>query len=164
MLRALRTAALGMSAQQNSVDNTANNIANANTTGYKRSSIVFNDLLYQNVQARSEDGGDGSAPASMQMGHGASAIATVRNFGQGSMMETGNTLDIAINGAGFIQVRRPRRNGRVARDGSLALDADGTLVTQTGLAIEPDISVPPEATDLRISQGRHRPGPYPGPA
>ena len=151
MLRALRTAALGMSAQQTGVDNTANNLANANTTGYKRSSIVFHDLLYQNVQAHGEESG-GAAPASMQMGHGATAIATVRNFAQGSLAETGNALDIAINGDGFFQVRKPDGTIAFTRDGTFALSADGEIVTQTGLPIEPDIAIPPEATDIHISQ------------
>lgn len=151
MLRALRTAALGMSAQQNGVDNTANNLANANTTGYKRSSIVFHDLLYQKVQASGEEAG-GAAPASMQMGHGATAVATVRNFTQGSLADTGNPLDVAINGDGFFQVRKPDGQIAFTRDGTFGLSADGELVTQTGLLIEPDIAIPPEASNVNISQ------------
>ncbi len=151
MLRALRTAALGMSAQQNGVDNTANNLANANTTGYKRSSIVFHDLLYQSVQAGGEQAGGGT-PASMQMGHGATAVATVRNFTQGSLAETGNPLDLAVNGDGFFQVRKPDGSVAFTRDGTFGLSADGELVTQTGLLVEPDLSVPPEATNITVSQ------------
>lgn len=152
MIRALRTAALGMSAQQSGVDNIANNLANANTTGFKRSTIVFQDLLYQTVQAPGMAETQGGAPASLQMGHGAAAIATVRTFTQGGLTETGNALDIAINGDGFLQVRRPDGTIAYTRDGTLTLSADGQLITQTGLPIEPDISVPPEAVEIHISQ------------
>jgi flagellar basal-body rod protein FlgG len=152
MLRALRTAALGMSAQQSSVDNTANNLANANTTGYKRSTVVFQDLLYQNVRAGGEEAAGGAAPASMQMGHGAAAVATMRNFGQGSMTETGNSLDLAINGDGFFQVRRPDGSIAFTRDGTFTLSADGELVTQNGLLVEPDVIIPPEAVEVNVSQ------------
>ena len=153
MLRALRTASLGMTTQQAGVDNIANNLANANTTGYKRSTIVFQDLLYQTVQAAGEgEAGSGSQPASLQMGHGAAAIATVRNFTQGGLTETGNRLDIAINGDGFLQIRRPDGTIAYTRDGSFSLDGDGAVVTQTGLALEPDISIPAEAVAIHISQ------------
>ena len=137
MLRALRTAALGMSTQQAGVDNIANNLANVNTTGYKRSTIVFQDLLYQTVQAAGQgEAGGGAQPASLQMGHGAAAIATVRNFTQGSFSETGNSLDMAINGEGFLQVLRPDGSLAYTRDGSFTLSADGAVVTQTGLALD----------------------------
>ena len=153
MLRALRTAALGMSAQQAGVDNIANNLANVNTNGYKRSTIVFHDLLYQTVQAAGQgEAGGGAQPASLQMGHGAAAIATVRNFTQGSFSETGNSLDLAINGEGFLQVLRPDGSIAYTRDGSFTLSADGAVVTQTGLALDPDLSIPAEAIEIHISQ------------
>ena len=107
MIRALRTAALGMSAQQSGVDNIANNLANANTTGYKRSTIVFQDLLYQNVQTPGLAEAQGGQTGTLQMGHGAAAIATVRTFTQGGLTETGNALDLAIHGDGFIPLHRP---------------------------------------------------------
>ena len=153
MLRALRTAALGMSTQQAGVDNIANNLANANTNGYKRSTVVFQDLLYQTVQAAGQgEAGGGAQPASLQMGHGAAAIATVRNFTQGSLTETGNALDLAINGDGFLQVRRPDGSIAYTRDGAFTLSADGAVVTQTGLALEPDLSLPAAAVEIHISQ------------
>ena len=152
MIRALRTAALGMSAQQSGVDNIANNLANANTTGYKRSTIVFQDLLYQTVQAPGQGEAQATQPASLQMGHGAAAIATVRNFTQGGLTETGNTFDIAINGDGFLQVQRPDGSIAYTRDGTLTLSAEGQLITQTGLPVEPDISIPPEAVQVNVSQ------------
>lgn len=142
-----------MSAQQTGVDNIANNLANANTTGYKRSTIVFQDLLYQTVQAAGEnEGGGNTQPATLQMGNGAAPIATVRNFTQGGLVETGNALDIAINGDGFLQVLRADGSVAYTRDGTLTISADGNLITQTGLMIEPDINVPPEAVEVAISQ------------
>ena len=153
MLRALRTAALGMSAQQTGVDNTANNLANANTTGYKRSNVVFQDLLYQTVQAGGLGEAAGTArPAALQMGHGAAAIATVRNFTQGGLVQTGGSLDLAISGDGFLQVRRPDGTIAYTRDGTLTLSSEGTLITQTGLPIEPDLNVPPDAVEVHVSQ------------
>jgi flagellar basal-body rod protein FlgG len=153
MLRALHTAALGMSAQQTSVDNTANNLANANTTGFKRSNVVFQDLLYQTVQTAGQGEGQGAgAPATLQMGHGASAISTVRNFKQGSFVETSNAFDLAVSGDGFFQVRTPGGELAYTRDGSFTVNADGQVVTQTGLALEPDINVPQDAVEVAVSQ------------
>ncbi len=153
MLRALRTASLGMTTQQAGVDNIANNLANANTMGYKRSNIVFQDLLYQTVQAAGQgEAGGGATPASLQMGHGAAAIATVRNFSQGGLTQTNNPLDVAISGDGFFQIQTPDGTIAYTRDGSFTLSADGAMVTQTGLALEPDISLPVEAVDIHISQ------------
>ena len=148
MLRALRTAALGMSAQQTSVDNTANNLANANTTGFKRATVVFQDLLYQSVQR----GGEGAQrPAEMQLGNGAAVVATQRSFLQGGLTQTGNALDLAVNGEGFLQARRPDGTVVYTRDGAFTLDADGRIVTQSGLSLEPDLEVPPEAQDVQVS-------------
>ncbi len=153
MLRALRTASLGMTTQQAGVDNIANNLANANTTGYKRSTVVFQDLLYQTVQAAGQgEAGGGAQPASLQMGHGAIAVATVRNFMQGGLTETGNPLDFAINGDGFLQISRPDGTIAYTRDGTFTLSGDGAVVTQTGLPLEPDISIPAEAVEIHVSQ------------
>lgn len=150
MLRALRTAALGMSAQQTGVDNIANNLANANTTGFKRQTVAFHDLLYQHVRAPGEEAG-GARPAALQLGHGATAVATMRNFVQGSLSETGNPLDLALNGEGFFQVRRPDGSIAYTRDGTFTLNAEGTVVTQAGLPLEPDLAVPPETLEVMIS-------------
>ncbi len=153
MLRALHTAALGMSAQQANVDNTANNLANTNTTGFKRSNIVFQDLLYQTVQvAGTNEGGGVTPPASLQIGHGAAAIATVRNFTQGSFLETGNSFDLAISGEGFFQLRRPDGTLGYTRDGVFTTSADGQLVSQTGMMLEPEISIPQDTVEVHISQ------------
>lgn len=153
MLRALRTAALGMSAQQTGVDNIAHNLANANTTAYKRSSVIFQDLLYQTVQAQGQAEAQTAArPASLQIGHGAAPVATMRNFTQGGLEQTGNTFDLAINGEGFLQVRLPDGQVAYTRDGALTISADGNLVSQTGLPLEPDLTIPPDASNIHISQ------------
>jgi len=150
--RSLQTAALGMNAQQTKVDNIANNLANANTTGFKRSRAVFQDLLYQNVQADGAGGDNGAEPAELQMGHGATTVATVRNFSQGSFAETGNALNLAINGDGFFQVRRPDGSLAFTRDGTFTLSSDGNIVTQTGLRVQPGINVPPDAVEIDINK------------
>lgn len=152
MLRALRTAALGMTAQQTGVDNIANNLANANTTAFKRQTIVFQDLLYETVQASSDsEASGGSQPGSLNIGHGSTAVTTVRSFNQGGLTQTGNPLDLGIRGAGFFQVSRPDGSVAYTRDGTLSLDADGNIVTQDGLQIEPGIAIPPEAAEIHVS-------------
>ncbi len=138
-----------MAAQQTSVDNTANNLANANTTGFKKSRIAFQDLLYQRIRAAG--GEDGAAPpATLQMGHGAIAVASVGTFTQGGFQETGNVLDMAINGAGFFQIRMPDGSQAFSRDGALTVTGEGLIVTQSGFSIEPGIEIPPDATDIQI--------------
>ena len=142
-----------MSAQQTGVDNIAHNLANANTTAYKRSNVIFQDLLYQTVQAQGQAEAQSAArPATLQIGHGAAPVATMRNFTQGSLEQTGNRLDLAISGDGFLQVRLPDGSIAYTRDGALTISAEGNLISQTGLALEPDLTVPPEATDIHISQ------------
>ncbi len=150
--RSLQTAALGMTAQQTKVNNIANNLANANTTGFKRSRVVFKDLLYQNVQADGEGDATGAEPAELQMGHGATAVATVRNFSQGGFTETGNALNMAINGDGFFQVRRPDGTMAYTRDGTFTMSSEGNLVTQTGLQVQPNINVPPDAVEIDVNK------------
>ena len=150
MLRALRTAALGMSAQQTSVDNTANNLANANTTGFKRNRVAFQDLLYQQVRAAGGEDGAAGTPASLQLGHGAVAVATVATFTQGGLIETGNALDVAVNGAGFFPVQMPDGSRSYTRDGSFTLTGEGLMVNPSGFALDPGIEVPPDALDVQV--------------
>ncbi|NBB86262.1 MAG: flagellar basal-body rod protein FlgG [Bacteroidetes bacterium] len=153
MLRSLRTASLGMSAQQTGVDNIANNLANANTTSFKRSTMVFHDLLYQTIQTSGTDGeGRNTAPASLQMGHGAAAISTVRNHQQGGFVETGNSLDLAINGDGFFQVRTADGDLAFTRDGTFTINSDGMVVTQNGAELDPDIAIPPETVEIYVNE------------
>src|SRR5262249_2817459 len=112
MFRSLNVAATGMVAQETKLDTIANNLANANTTGYKRQDAEFEDLLYQNVRAATPNAAGGSAPSGTQVGSGVRIVATSRAFAQGTIQQTGNPLDIAIEGSGFISVTRS--SGEVA--------------------------------------------------
>jgi len=155
-IRALNTAALGMDAQQKTVDNIANNLANVNTTGFKKSTIAFQDLFYQNISTSKR--GDGVTARTnegpqLQIGHGAKPAATVRNFTAGSIQETGRSLDIAINGDGFFQVEMPDGSIAYSRDGNLTMDSTGRLITQSGLPLADFIDIPEDVVSLNISQG-----------
>lgn len=155
MFRALSTAALGMSAQQRSVDNIANNLANVGTTGFKRSTIAFQDLFYENI-TDSKQGGSTSRTSStgpmLQVGHGSRAVATIRNFMQGSVAETGNALDLAVSGSGFFQVEMPDGNIAYTRDGTFSRNASGMLVNNSGLALAGQIEIPTDAVAIEIAQ------------
>jgi flagellar basal-body rod protein FlgG len=144
-----------MSAQQRSVDNIANNLANVGTTGFKRSTIAFQDLFYENI-ASSKLGNSSSRSSSegpmLQLGHGSRAVATIRNFMQGSVAETGNSLDIAISGEGFFQVELPDGNIAYTRDGNFSKDATGLLVNNSGLPLADQIEVPQDALAIKIEQ------------
>jgi flagellar basal-body rod protein FlgG len=131
-VKALYSAATGMAAQQTNLDNIANNISNVSTTGYKRSSASFQDLFYQEVGA-----GQGTA----QVGSGVGLAGVGRSFTQGNLVQTGNTYDMALNGPGFFVVRTPEGQEQYTRDGSFKVNAEGALVTQTGLAVDPDINL-----------------------
>lgn len=153
MLRALKTAALGMTAQQMNVDVIANNLANVNTTGFKKSNIEFQDLLYETIQTGKRDGREGfENPSNLQIGLGNRPIATFRSFSAGNIAETGNPLDVAINGKGFIQVELPDGSFAYTRDGALKLNSNGYLVTNSGLKVYPEISFPENTSEIAISQ------------
>jgi flagellar basal-body rod protein FlgG len=151
MLRALYTAATGAESQQFHIDVIANNVANVNTTGFKKSRVEFNDLLSQTYSVAGALGDQGTTdPAGIQVGLGAVVSATQRIFLPGSTMQTGNPLDLAIQGDGFFQVQLD--NGEIAytRDGSLKRDATGQLVTSDGYPIQPAITIPNDAADIII--------------
>lgn len=153
MLRSLRTAALGMAAQQLNVDTIANNLANVNTTGYKKASLEFQDLLYETIQSgETSNAGGQEKPAEIQIGHGNKPISTYRSFTQGAMEETGNPLDIAISGKGFLQILKLDGSYGYTRDGALKVSATGSLVNSTGLRVYPEISIPEGVTAVKISQ------------
>jgi len=153
MLRSLRTAALGMAAQQLNVDTIANNLANVNTTGYKKSSVEFQDLLYENIESGSASGRDGlEKPGGIQIGLGNKPVSTYKSFSQGNITETGNSLDIAINGKGFFQVQQPDRSYAFTRDGAFRINSTGSLVTSSGLKVFPEITMPEGVSGIQISQ------------
>ncbi len=152
-MRALKTAALGMTAQQLNVDVIANNLANVNTTGYKKTTIEFQDLLYETMQTGNRDGRKGNEnPSGIQIGLGNRPIATFRSFSEGTIAETGNSLDVAITGKGFLQVELADGNLAYTRDGSLKVNAEGSLVTNSGVRISPDINIPENVKGINISQ------------
>ncbi len=147
MLRAFSTAATGMNAQQMMVDVTANNLANINTTGFKRSQINFQDLLYIKMREAGAEVASGiKSPGGMEIGSGVRAASTVKVFTPGELVNTGRNLDVAILGDGFLQVTLPNGDMRYTRDGALQTNADGQLVTTTGYTIEPGITIPANAT------------------
>ena len=153
MIRALRTAALGMRAQQLQLDVIANNLANVNTTGFKRSSVEFQDVLYETIVTGGGDSGPGAEkPASLQVGLGNRAVSTFRSFSQGAVSETGNSLDLAISGDGFFQVLRPDGSFAYVRDGSFRLNADGYIVTAMGARLASEISLPNDTERISIGE------------
>ncbi|HMC61452.1 MAG TPA: flagellar basal-body rod protein FlgG [Candidatus Solibacter sp.] len=152
MIRALYTAASGMTAQQMNVDNIANNLANANTTGYKMRRTQFQDLMYQNVvQPGTAAGQQTTVPTGLQVGLGTRPVANEIVFTQGSFAQTGNPLDLVIQGHGFFQVRMPTGETSYTRDGSFQLDKDGNIVTSGGNPIEPQITIPAQAQNITIA-------------
>ena len=153
MLRAFSTAATGMSAQQMMVDVTANNLANINTTGFKRSQIDFQDLLYSKLRESGTEISSGvKTPSGMEIGSGVRAGSTVKIFTSGELVNTSRSLDIAIAGEGFLQVSMPDGSARYTRDGSLQVNVDGQLVTAMGYLIDPAIAIPTGAVSVDIGK------------
>lgn len=153
MIRSLWISKTGMDAQQSQLDVISNNLANVNTTGFKRSRAVFEDLLYQNVR---EPGAQSSQqttlPSGMQIGTGTRIVATERLHTQGNLQQTGNSTDVAINGNGFFQVQMPDGTLAYTRDGSFQINAQGQLVTSSGYPVQPAITVPQNATSLTVAK------------
>jgi flagellar basal-body rod protein FlgG len=152
MMRALWTAATGMVAQQANIDTISNNIANVNTTGFKKSRSDFQDLMYQTIrQSGSSTGPDTQLPTGIQIGSGVRQVATQKIYTPGNFQQTGNELDVAIEGDGFLQVVLPDGALAYTRDGSLKRDGEGRIVTSEGYPLEPQITIPAEATEITIS-------------
>ncbi|MEG6585104.1 flagellar basal-body rod protein FlgG [Dendrosporobacter sp. 1207_IL3150] len=152
MMRALWTAGSGMVAQQGNIDVISNNLSNVNTTGFKKSRTDFQDLMYQTIrQAGATTGPDNQLPTGVQIGHGVRQVATQKIYTQGSFQQTGNSLDMAIEGDGFYQIAMPDGTIAYSRDGSFKRDSQGRICTSEGYALEPQIAIPAEATDVTIS-------------
>ncbi len=153
MLRGLFTAAAGMQGMSFMVDTIANNLANANTFGYKRTSVDFQDLLYQTIKPAGSSAYQGiELPTGIQIGHGVRVAGTRRVFNEGSLRNTENPLDVAILGKkGFFQVTLPDNTTGYTRDGAFSLDQAGNMVTSDGLRMEPTIQIPPDAIAISIS-------------
>ena len=152
MIRSLWISKSGMEAQQTQLDHISNNLANAATNGYKRSHAVFEDLMYQNLrQSGAASSEQTQLPTGLQVGLGTRAVASARDFGHGNLQQSGNHLDVAINGNGFLQVTLPDGTTGYTRDGALKLDAQGQIVNNSGYAVQPGITVPANAQSLSIS-------------
>lgn len=142
MIRALYTAATGMKAQQLFLDNVSNNLANINTTGYKRSQVNFQDLLYEKRYIAGSDSAQGfEIPSGIQLGGGVRPISTTKVFSQGNQQTTNRSLDFAIEGAGFFQINRPDGTTAYSRDGAFELNSKGEVVTADGLPLTPSITI-----------------------
>ncbi|MGX9220780.1 flagellar basal-body rod protein FlgG [Massilia varians] len=153
MIRSLFIAKTGLEAQQTKLDVITNNLANVSTTGFKRSRAVFEDLLYQNVrQPGAQSSQQSNLPSGMQIGTGVRAVATERMFTQGNPQLTGNSKDVMVNGSGFFPVLLPDGTQAYTRDGSFQSDANGRLVTSSGYAIEPAITIPANAEAITVGR------------
>ena len=151
MMRSLHTAASGMAGQQFNIDTIANNLANVNTTGFKKSRADFQDLLYQSVRfAGTPVTAGAQIPTGIQIGHGVRTVATQKIFSQGMFKQTDNPLDIVIEGEGFFQVLMPDGTIAYTRDGAFKKDANGRLVTSDGFFLEPEILIPEDAVQIAI--------------
>ena len=153
MVRALFSAASGMNAQQMNVDNIANNLANANTVGFKLRRAQFQDLLYQTVvQPGAASSAQTSVPAGLQLGLGTKPVSNEIIFTQGSFQTTGNPLDLVIQGKGFFQIRLSSGETAYTRAGQFQFDKDGNIVDSSGDMLEPQIAIPSEAQSVTIAK------------
>ncbi|RGE43241.1 flagellar basal-body rod protein FlgG [Comamonas testosteroni] len=152
MINSLFIAKTGMEAQQTQLDVISHNLANVSTTGYKRANAVFEDLIYQNLrQVGSQTTEQSQLPTGLHLGLGVRTVATSRNFLQGSLQQSSNALDVAINGNGFFEVNMPDGTIAYTRDGSFEVDSQGQLVTSSGLPVANGITIPNGATKVSIS-------------
>ena len=153
MIRSLWISKTGMDAQQTSMDIISNNLANVSTSGFKRSRAVFEDLLYQTIrQPGAASSQQTQLPTGLQVGTGVRPVATARVFTQGTLQQTGNNLDVAINGQGFLQVQMPDGTIGYTRDGSLRIDHQGQVVTSNGFTLSPAITIPAHSQSVTIGQ------------
>ena len=153
MIRSLWIARTGLDAQQTSLDVIANNLANVSTNGFKRARPVFEDLLYQTLrQPGAQSSQSTQIPSGLQLGTGVRPVSTARIHTQGAVQQTGNSLDVAIDGAGFFQVLLPDGTTAYSRDGSFQKDNQGQMVTASGYPVQPAITIPADALTVTISR------------
>lgn len=151
MNSALWVAKTGLDAQQTRLSVVSNNLANVNTTGFKKGRAAFEDLLYQTVrQPGAQTTQQTQAPTGLTLGTGVRVVATDKQFSQGNLQQTSNPLDVAINGRGFFQVLQPDGSNAYTRDGSFQVNAQGELVTASGYAVQPGITIPQNALSVTI--------------
>lgn len=152
MIRALFTAATGMMGQQLNIDTIANNLANVNTTSFKKSRVSFQDLLYETVQPPGAETTAGTTiPEGIQIGHGVRPSSVAKLFTQGNLIQTGNQLDFVIEGDGFFQIDLPDGTIAYTRDGAFKINQDGTLMTADGYAVSPAITIAPDYERIVLS-------------
>ncbi|NHA13382.1 flagellar basal-body rod protein FlgG [Thioalkalivibrio sp. XN279] len=152
MNKALWIAKTGLDAQQTRMSVISNNLANVNTTGFKKGRAVFEDLIYQNVrQAGAQSSQDTQLPSGLMLGTGVRTVATEKTFTQGNLVQTDNALDLAINGRGFLQILMPDGTVGYTRDGSMKLDSEGRMVTAGGYELQPGIVLPQNTQSISIS-------------
>jgi flagellar basal-body rod protein FlgG len=152
MFRSLNIAATGMAAQETHLEAISHNIANGNTVGFKKERIDFQDLLYQTVkQAGTPTGPTTHSPTGLQIGTGVRVVSTSRIFEQGTLLQTGNQLDVAIEGNGFFVIEQPDGTPAYTRNGAFRTDGEGRLVNSEGFPLDPPITVPPDATGISIA-------------
>jgi flagellar basal-body rod protein FlgG len=149
-MRALYAAATGMNAQQTRIDTVANNLANVNTTGFKKSREVFQDLFYQELVGVSQDS-DSPSAAIGQVGAGVRTATIIKDHSAGHVTETGDPLHMAINGSGYFSLETAEGDNLYTRDGTFTLDPDGYMITASGLRLSGDIQIPTDVTSLMIS-------------
>ena len=151
MMRSLWTSKTGMEAQQTQLDAISHNLANASTNGFKKSHVVFEDLMYQNMrQAGANSSEQTTLPTGLQVGLGTRAVANVRSFTQGNLQQSSNPLDLAVQGNGFFEVQMPDGTTGYTRDGSFQVSAQGQLVTNNGYLLQPGITIPATAQSVTI--------------
>jgi flagellar basal-body rod protein FlgG len=151
MIRSLFIAKTGLDAQQTQLDIVSNNLANVGTAGFKKSRAVFEDLIYQTLrQPGAQSTQQTQLPTGLQIGTGVRPVASERIFTQGNLQQSGNPLDVAINGQGFLQVSLPDGTTAYTRDGSLHQDGQGQLVTSSGYPLSPAITIPASAQTITI--------------
>ena len=152
MINSLWIPKTGMEAQQTQLDVISHNLANVSTTGYKRATAVFEDLMYQNLrQVGSNTSDQTQLPTGLHLGLGVRTVATSRSFAQGTIQQTSNSLDVAIQGNGFFQVTLPDGSTNYTRDGSFQVDNQGRLVTSSGLPVANGVTVPANAKNVSIA-------------
>ncbi|HTP96734.1 MAG TPA: flagellar basal-body rod protein FlgG [Burkholderiales bacterium] len=153
MIRSLWIAKTGLDAQQLHMDVISNNLANVNTNGFKRSRAVFEDLLYQTLrQPGAQSSQQTQLPSGLQIGTGVRPVSTERIFSQGNLTQTGNPLDVAIQGNGFFQVLLPDGTTAYTRDGAFQVDSTGQLVTASGFHVQPAITIPSNTQSITIGR------------
>jgi len=150
MMRALYTAAAGMAAQQFNIDTISNNIANVNTAGFRGNQARFQDVIYQQLRAAGTPVGSSQVPVAQEVGLGVKISSSAKIFTQGTVQQTNNPLDIAIEGDGFFQVTKPDGSIAYTRDGSFSQNANGAIVTSDGYFLDPQITVPSGALQVGV--------------